>query len=153
VFIYYKVFNFFIKTLRGSIKKKKPLIYSNKQFTFNAILYYKDYLKKYFYNKKKEWYINKEKNEIDIDKYAQPLNVFKYNPLLNPRHNLWATRKIQKHKRILSVIKYKMNGYLRWFKWERRRRFNYKYRTLLLKKRLKKRLDMYKKKKRQKKRK
>lgn len=146
VYIYYKVFMFFIKSLKSKIKKNKKLIFSNKLFTFNSILYYKKIIKKCFYNKK--WYIKKEKKENDIDnKYSQPINRFKYNPLLNPRHNLWAKRKIQKYKRIFSVIKYKMNGYLRWYKWETRRRFNYKYRILLLKKRLKKRQILYKKKK------
>ena len=110
-------------------------------------------MKKWLQNKRKEWHIKqvqikkiKEKEE-DIDKYTQPINLFKYNPLLNPRHNLWATRKIQKHKRIFSAIYYKINGHLRWFKWETRRQLNYKYRLMLFKKRLKKNRNRKKNKK------
>lgn len=148
IYIYYRSVISFIKPI--ITKKKKLLLNNNKLFTFNLILYYKKAIRLWWSKKKKEWNIKKktidDKKEIEhtnkyfqaflLDKkYAQPVHTFQYNPALNPKHNLWASRKIQKRTRIFNVIKYKINSYLRWYKWETKRKLQIKKRIIWLKKR------------------
>lgn len=146
-YIYQKLFLRFIKPFTCS-KKKKKLINSNQMFTFNSILYYRKMFKVWLSKKQKEWQVNrykKKENEVDkVDKYIKPINLFIYNPLLNPRHNLWASRKKQKYIKIYSVIKYKMNGYLRWLKFQKIRDKKFKKHLMWLKR--KRRKNWFKKK-------
>jgi hypothetical protein len=101
------------KRLKNFIRKKYTNLMSSLRLRFynNTIIPWKRKVKKTWIIKKVNPYLQSFKllnAKIDknkkIERFRQPYNLFKYNPLLNPRHEFIVNKKKDKIKRTYKYL-------------------------------------------------